>query len=178
MGHRGWFRQSLPGVEFVDRREAPDVVLFSVFGNLHQHVAVQPMVSVRPKLVFFTGENVRPPIGRAPLCLSFDHIPSAPSSHVRLPLWIFNEAVHTVVRMHEARLMHHSIDKAVQQRGFCSWVASNASMYNAQIRLRFVQRLSTTYREVACGGKVLNNVGGPVPDKMVFLQKYKFNLDL
>ncbi|CAE8601489.1 unnamed protein product, partial [Polarella glacialis] len=136
----------------------------------------------RAKLVFFTGENVRPPVGKVPLCISFDHLPSSvPSSlHTRIPLWVFNKEVHRVLELHESRL---GGDLGASFRGgsgrkerFCCWVASNANMYNAQLRLRFVQSLSTSYKQVDCGGQVMNNVGGPVKDKMEFLSRYKFNI--
>ena len=129
------------------------------------------------KLVFFTGENVRPPVGRIPLCISFDQLEDVPHSlHTRMPLWIFNKEVHTVLQIHEARL-RNNVNTTVRNRaGFCSFVASNATMYNAEFRTRFVQILSSKYKEVACGGEVLNNVGGPVRDKMDFLRGYRFNV--
>ena len=131
----------------------------------------------RPKLVFFTGENVRPPVGKVPLCISFDHIPAAPpTAHVRLPLWILNGQLQDVLDAHERRL-RGEWDRSVKDRnGFCCWVASNASLHRAGFRAGFVQALGRRYKPVACGGEVLNNVGGPVKDKLAFLHGYRFNI--
>lgn len=174
---RSWFAENLKGVDIVRAPEDASVVVFSVFGREHQRL-LQAAASGRPspKLVCFIGENVRPPVGKVNLVLSFDHLPKVPASlHLRLPLWVLNREVHTVLRIHEERLRGYN--KGPPPRaGFCCWVASNASMYDASYRLRFVQLLSSRYKSVACGGEVMNNVGGPVQDKMDFLSGFKFNI--
>lgn len=173
--NKSWFAKTLVDVEIVNAGEPAEVTVFSVFGHSHRQLLAKASPST--KLVFFTGENLRPPVGKVPLCLSFDHVPRAPSSvHTRLPLWVLNAEVAEVVRLHEARLQGAAIDPTVYNRSFCSWVASNAGMYNAGVRTRFVQTLMDSYKKVACGGPVMNNVGGPVEDKMFFLRGYKFNI--
>ncbi|OLQ07856.1 putative fucosyltransferase [Symbiodinium microadriaticum] len=171
---KDWFRTNLRGIQVVEPQDHPDVIMFSLFGRSHVRHLQSGSTS---KLVFFTGENVRPPVGRIPLCISFDQLEDVPHSlHTRMPLWIFNKEVHTVLQIHEARL-RNNVNTTVRNRaGFCSFVASNATMYNAEFRTRFVQILSSKYKEVACGGEVLNNVGGPVRDKMDFLRGYRFNV--
>jgi hypothetical protein len=47
---------------------------------------------------------------------------------------------------------------------------SNAS---GKVRNRFYNELSK-YKQIASGGKVYNNVGYRVPDKLAFIQDYKF----
>ena len=171
---KNWFRANLPGVEVVEPHERPDVVMSSLFGRSRLRYLQNGSSS---KLVFFTGENVRPPVGRIPLCISFDHMEEVPPTvHMRMPLWIFNKEVHDVLRIDEARRGGNLNSTVHKRAGFCSWVASNATMYNAEFRTRFVQILSSRYHEVACGGEVLNNVGGPIQDKMEFLRGYRFNI--
>jgi hypothetical protein len=46
--------------------------------------------------------------------------------------------------------------------------------FEVEVRNQFVQILSQAVSPVACGGSCLNNVGGPVPDKDVFLQQCRF----
>lgn len=43
------------------------------------------------------------------------------------------------------------------------------------MREKFFRRLSK-YKRVDSGGRFLNNIGGPVKDKMTFLREYKFNI--
>lgn len=165
-----WFAENLIDAEVVDAYEDPAVVVFSCFG--HKNEFYQGV-----KLVAYVGENVRPPVREVPLCLSFDHLDSVPPHvHTRLPLWVLNKEVHLVVQLHEARLRGDCDLSARGRSGFCCWVASNESDYDASVRLRFVKRLSERYKQVACGGKVLNNVGGPVEDKLAFLEGYRFNV--
>ncbi|CAE7850564.1 iccG, partial [Symbiodinium microadriaticum] len=171
---KDWFRANLPGVEVVEAHERPDVVMCSLFGRSRLRYLQYGSTA---KLVFFTGENVRPPVGRVPLCISFDHMEEVPPTvHMRIPLWIFNKEVHDVLEIHEARRSSNLNSTVHKRAGFCSWVASNATMYNAEFRTRFVQILSSRYHKVACGGEVMNNVGGPIKDKMEFLRGYRFNI--
>eukprot|EP00413_Alexandrium_margalefii_P029020 CAMPEP_0204578216 /NCGR_PEP_ID=MMETSP0661-20131031/42794_1 /ASSEMBLY_ACC=CAM_ASM_000606 /TAXON_ID=109239 /ORGANISM="Alexandrium margalefi, Strain AMGDE01CS-322" /LENGTH=316 /DNA_ID=CAMNT_0051587125 /DNA_START=119 /DNA_END=1068 /DNA_ORIENTATION=- len=165
-----WFSENLINVEVVGPYEDPDVIVFSCFG--HSHTFYHGV-----KLVCYVGENVRPPLKEVPLCLSFDHVRGIPPHlHMRLPLWTLYREVHTVLRMHEARLRGDVDASVAKRKGFCSWVASNETDYDASVRLRFVKLLSQRYKEVACGGKCLNNVGGPVKDKLGFLRGYRFHV--
>lgn len=165
-----WFAQNLVNVEVVGPYEDPHVIVFSCFGHTHTYFR-------GVKLVCYVGENVRPPIQQFPLCLSFDHVKGVPPSvHTRLPLWVLNREVRQVLHMHESRI-RGEVDRSVPERkGFCSWVASNDKDYDASVRLRFVKLLSDRYKPVACGGKCLNNVGGPVDDKLTFIQGYRFHV--
>ena len=65
-------------------------------------------------------------------------------------------------------------DKDLLNRGFCSFVVSNAE-FGDPMRRRFFEALSE-YKPVASGGKYRNNVGGPVTDKIAFCRGYKFNI--
>ena len=60
------------------------------------------------------------------------------------------------------------------KRKFCSFVVSN-SQFGDPMRRKFFERLSK-YKRVDSGGKFLNNVGGPVKDKIEFCKGYKFNI--
>ena len=63
--------------------------------------------------------------------------------------------------------------ESLLNREFCSFVVSNDDGDPA--RAEFFRRLSK-YKPVASGGKLYNNVGGRVPDKVGFVSKYKFNI--
>jgi len=64
-----------------------------------------------------------------------------------------------------------SYDDLLQKQGFCSQLISNS--YANPMRFDFFNRFAT-YKQIASGGKILNNIGGPVDDKIEFIKKYKF----
>lgn len=174
--NKNWFAKNLIHTDIVQVADGPDVVMFTLFGKSYMQFRG---VASPPKLIFFTGENVRPPVAKIPLCLSFDHIAGVPAHiHTRLPLWVLNHEVHAVILMHEHRINGKMDSSVISRPGFCGWLASNPNMYNAEVRLKFVQELSRRYKQVSCGGKVLNNIGGTVPmdGKLKFLRNYRFNI--
>jgi len=65
-------------------------------------------------------------------------------------------------------------DDALLNRKFCSFVVSNSN-YCDPIREKFFRRLSQ-YKKVDSGGRYLNNIGGPVKNKLDFCRGYKFNI--
>lgn len=67
----------------------------------------------------------------------------------------------------------HSSEELLSRK-FCSFVVSNASMCDP-IRRKFFERLSK-YKKVDSGGRYMNNIGGPVKDKIGFCRGYKFNI--
>jgi len=70
--------------------------------------------------------------------------------------------------------LEHKQNKAsFDNRKFCSFVYSNHKA--AGERDRFF-RLLSEYKKVDSGGRHLNNSGGPVKDKTVFLREHKFDI--
>lgn len=65
-------------------------------------------------------------------------------------------------------------DEQLLNRKFCSIVVSNVAS-GAPIREYFFRELSK-YKTVDSGGRLWNNVGGPVADKLKFCEGYKFNI--
>ena len=64
--------------------------------------------------------------------------------------------------------------ESLLDRKFCSFVVSN-SQFGDPMRRKFFERLSK-YKKVDSGGRFLNNVGGPIKDKIEFCKGYKFNI--
>jgi alpha(1,3/1,4) fucosyltransferase len=56
--------------------------------------------------------------------------------------------------------------------GFCSFMITNP---NASKRINFFNKLSK-YKKVDSGGRVLNNIGQSIGNKIDFISKYKFNI--
>jgi hypothetical protein len=129
----------------------PKLCFFSGFGSKHRKYPDSLKV-------LFTGENVRPNYRECDYSLSFD-LESYGEKNLRWPLYNL--------------YCDPKFDSIVEERDkFCCMVVSNAV---SSFRLDFFRALSR-YRQVDSGGKTLNNVGGPVPDKLKFLSGYKFSI--
>ena len=133
----------------------PDVLFFSVFGNQHQ--------SYQCKKVFYTGENVEPPLGYCDYSFSFDYLDDV--RNYRLPHYLLYDGYYELART-------KVIEESMVNRKFCNFVASNG---NCNERNSFVQELSK-YKKVDSGGRFMNNIGYAVPDKRKFQSEYKFSV--
>jgi hypothetical protein len=133
----------------------PDYLFFSVFGNHHQ--------SYNCMKIFYTGENVAPPLGYCQYSFSFDYLDD--SRNYRLPHYLLYDGYYELVRP-------KIIMESMSRRKFCNFVASNG---NCQERNNFVSELSK-YKKVDSGGRWMNNIGGAVSDKRKFQSEYKFSV--
>lgn len=133
----------------------PDYLFFSVFGNNHQNY--------KCKKIFYTGENIAPPLNYCDWSFSFDYLDD--SRNYRLPHYLLYDGYYELQRS-------KIIDDNMANRKFCNFVASNG---NCQERNHFVQQLSK-YKKVDCGGRWMNNIGYAVSDKRKFQSQYKFSI--
>ena len=118
--------------------------------------------------ILLNGENYVADFNAFDYAIGFDHMQFG-DRYLRSPLFAhyrsFEELVCRTERMSDEQLLN---------RGFCSFVMSNADSGDP-IRKRFFERLSK-YKPVASGGRWENNVGGPIADKVCFCRSYKFNI--
>lgn len=136
--------------------KSPDAVIYSCFGFEH--------LKYNCTRIYYTGENKRPNFSRCDYAFSFDY--PVNERNFRLPHY---RVYPQYPQLFEAR----DPDKIIaENREFCSFVNSNAK---AKERIDLFDQLSK-YKQVASGGKVRNNVGGRVPDKVKFISDYKFNI--
>lgn len=133
----------------------PDFLFFSIFGNKHQNY--------KCKKIFYTGENIEPPLGYCQWSFSFDYL-NDPRNY-RLPHYLLYDGYYELQRP-------KVIDSELSKRKFCNFVASNG---NCQERNWFTQELSK-YKKVDCGGRWMNNIGYAVQDKRKFQSEYKFSV--
>jgi hypothetical protein len=133
----------------------PDYLFFSVFGNQHQNY--------KCKKIFYTGENVAPPLGYCDYSFSFDYLDDA--RNYRLPHYLLYDGYYELVRP-------KIIDESFAKRKFCSFVVSNG---NCKDRNDFFLELSK-YKKIDSAGRHFNNVGYLANDKIEFLKNYKFNI--
>jgi hypothetical protein len=137
----------------------PDFVIYSVFGRSYK--------KYKCTRIFYTGENVCSNFKECDYAFTFDHIENNPR-HYRLPLYgmYFDPAL--LVKNEE-----DNPEKILAEKTeFCNFVYSNKK---ARKRIEFFHKLSK-YKRVASGGKILNNVGGRVPDKWDFIHRFKFTI--
>ena len=122
---------------------------------MHRHAAQGLPNSLK---VFFSGENVRPNRVECDHAISFE-LDEHGGRDLRWPLYnLYSDP---------------RFEPIVERREkFCSMVVSNTA---SRQRLDFYRALGK-YRGVDSGGRALNNVGGPVKDKMEFLRGYRFSI--
>jgi len=133
----------------------PDYLFFSIFGNNHQNY--------KCKKIFYTGENISPPLGYCQWSFSFDYLDDP--RNYRLPHYLLYDGYYELQRP-------KIIEESMVNRKFCNFVASNG---NCQERNQFVEKLSK-YKKVDCGGRFMNNIGYSVTDKRKFQSEYKFSI--
>lgn len=138
----------------------PDVLIFSVFGNNH--------LNYKCKKVFYTGENIRPNFSVCDYSISFDYMNDI--RNIRFPL--------SAITLYESGIKNDfskNIDFDLikkEKSNFCNFIFSNQ---NASLRNSLFMELSK-YKKVDAGGRVFNNIGHLVGDKLKFQSKYKFSI--
>lgn len=141
--------------------DKPDILIYSCFGTKYKEFDCIK--------VFYTGENKRADFTECDFAIGFDYVDN--DRYLRLPLYILYmtkyKAHANIQRLRtekKARELWRSKSK------FCCMVVSNP---DAPERLSLFTNLSE-YKTVDSGGVVMNNVGGPVADKMEFIKDYRF----
>lgn len=112
------------------------------------------------------SENIVPDFNFFDYAIGYDFL-SFGDRYIRVPSYAFYAAYRELYN----RILPS--DDQLLHRGFCSFVVSNP--VGDVMREKFFKRLSQ-YKKVDSGGKWMNNVGGPVKDKMEFCRRYKFNI--
>jgi alpha(1,3/1,4) fucosyltransferase len=141
----------------VELSDHPQFVIFSTFG--------QSFRRFRCTRIFYTGENWRPDFWNCDYAFTFDHLDDA--RHFRLPVYgLFNDPGPLIKRDFDA-------DRVLAAKTrFCNFVYSNPL---CRTRNRFFHELSK-YKPVDSGGRLFNNIGAPVADKLAFIKQSKFTI--
>lgn len=143
----------------VELSDDPDYLFCSTFGisNLnYKCVKIQ-----------FYGENLTPDFNMCDYAMAFDRIDFG-DRYMRLPLYLIRDNFPAL------RSEKEYDAEAMLGRKFCSMVVSNVKLASP-LRERFFKLLSE-YKQVDSGGRMWNNVGGPVANKQEFVSQYKFNI--
>ena len=117
--------------------------------------------------IFLNAENTVPDFNTFDYSVGFDDLAFG-DRYIRHPLFARYSSYPLLAERKKEP------DASLLTRKFCSFVVSN-SEFADPMREKFFRRLSQ-YKKVDSGGRFLNNVGGPVKDKLAFLREYKFNI--
>jgi alpha(1,3/1,4) fucosyltransferase len=148
--------RSLKKVCHVELSNQPDLYFFT-----HAYNGKRDYLQYKCHRVFLGWENARTDWTSCDYALDFDFVTGNPR-HKRWPIW----AAWNVKKLVEPKDPEIFLPK----KKFACMVVSNPY---AKERIEFFHRLSK-YKKVDSGGKVLNNIGGPVGNKMEFIKEYKF----
>ena len=119
--------------------------------------------------IFYTSENFRPDYSGCDFAIGFDY--SNDPRHYRLPLYAFYlDYEKRMEKMVSTKSREEALQIWRSKSKFCCMVVSNEA---SKRRLQFFDKLSK-YKTVDSGGKVMNNIGGPVKNKMAFIRDYRF----
>ena len=136
--------------------EEPEFLIYSCFGNEY--------LKYKCVRIQYVGENIRPNFNECDYAFSFDY--PITERNYRLPLYRLDDAYEQLKQV-------KNVDRIITQKHrFCNFVFSNKT---AKERIKFFRKLQN-YKIVDSGGKVLNNVGYLVEDKVTFQSQYKFTI--
>ncbi len=150
--------KAMYGEDSIELTNTPDYLFFSCFGfkNL-KYDCIK---------IFFTGENIAPDFNIADYAIGMHQI-QFEDRYFRLPFYmLYPEAC-------SASMEKVKRNEEYLNRKFCSYVISNS--LGASERAEMIDLLGQ-YKDLDSGGKLNNNVGGPVRDKVKFISNYKFTL--
>jgi len=138
----------------------PDYLVFSCFGNNHlnYHNCIK---------IFWSGENYFPDFNQCDYAMGCFYLELG-DRFLRLPEWV---AYNRDWLYDKSSLLD---DATLLNRKFCNFVYSNSD-HADPFRVQFFKRLSE-YKQVDSGGKLENNIGGYVADKIYFISGYKFTI--
>jgi len=139
----------------VELSENPDLLIFT-----HAYGKKQQFFEYKCHRLFLGWENVRADWRIADYVMDSDYYLNNPR-HFRFPIW---------ASWNLNLLTNPKPEIDLEKKKFASMVVSNG---NAKERIEFFNLLSK-YKKVDSGGRFLNNVGGPVKNKLDFIREYKF----
>lgn len=159
--YSSFFNQILSKHYEIEISEEPDYIISDAHKDKH--------LDYNCIRIAFAGENVRPDFNLFDYAIGFDHL-NFEDRYIRYPLYLLYEG-----SLNKALKKHLYIDTMIldKKKGFCNFVVSNAK--DDDIRVKFFHLLSQ-YKTVDSGGKYRNNVGGPISDKLLFQENYKFSI--
>jgi alpha(1,3/1,4) fucosyltransferase len=152
-----YFYQLLSQKYDLEFSDDPDILFYSNYGKEYlKYDCIR---------IFYSAENMRPDFTGCDYAITFDFIDKKNS--YRFPLYgMYCEPENMLA----IKSREQTIKEWEQKEKFCCMVVSNPE---SKTRIDFFRKLCK-YKMVDSGGKYLNNVGGPVINKLEFIKNYKF----
>lgn len=144
--------------------ENPDYVFDGGLG--HEHVNYSCVK------ICYIGESYSPDFNSFDYVLGFDHLDFG-DRYLRFPFYAVRGEFQSLDPAGFRLARSELLPEKLLARDFCSFVVSNGD--GDPTRFEFFRKLSK-YKPVASGGRMFNNVGGRVPDKVAFVARHKFNV--
>ena len=144
----------------VEISDNPDFLIYSTFGREYLNYDCVK--------IFFTGENIRPDFNQCDYAIGFDYL-EFEDRYIRYPLYLlYKKGWNLALQKH-----HFTEEDLKAKTGFCNFIYSNPRTQTCRDEL--FHQLSE-YKRVDSGGRYLNNIGGPVVDKIEWQSHYKFSI--
>jgi hypothetical protein len=138
----------------------PDFLIYSNYGtNFYKYKCVR---------IYYSRENERPDFFACDWAITSDIINR--TNHYNFP--VFGSRYRFPELLNEKK--EQLFENWLSRKEFCSFVVSNGK---SKKRIDFFHQLTNAgYKQVNSGGRILNNIGGPVEDKHAFLKQHRFNI--
>jgi hypothetical protein len=158
-----WLRKLTPYETLTGNRlqsERPDLVFYGD-GKSGRYREFE-----RSTRVFITYENLYPDFSEADYAMAYMFLKN--ERYLRMPSWAIIHSPDMFIKDNNyvSRIMQ-------ENRDFCAFVVSNGNPRRTGRRLNFFRQLNER-RRVNSGGRVLNNIGGPVHNRHDFARKHRF----
>lgn len=140
-----------------------EYVFFSCFGTSHWEVDGSKIK------IFFTAENISPDFNVCDYAIGFDYL-SFGDRYLRQSNFYDSSKYEDVFY---PLLISENYRNPAQKLEFCSFTVSNA--FANEYRVELFNSLNK-YKKVNSGGRYMNNIGGPITDKLLFDSSHKFSI--
>ena len=156
-----YFYNLLATSYIVELSDTPDFIFYSCYGNEYLKYTCLK--------IFYTPENERPDFTACDFAFSFDYIND--KRHFRLPLYVlYIDRANCLESLLDQKTKEEAIEIWRKKKKFCCMVVSNP---NSKKRIEFFNFLTLRCR-IDSGGRYMNNIDGPVDNKLDFIKDYKF----
>lgn len=161
------FYQVLAEKYDVELSDDAEYIFYSVFGDSILYEADGKAIKI-----CYIGENEHPNFNICDYAMAYDHL-VFDDRYFRLPDYYISDRYRRETELMECKHIGISDYSSLGKTSFCSFVVSNA---RASKERKQMFELLNKYKRVDSGGRYLNNIGGPVSDKLEFESAHKFSI--